>query len=159
MARRKAVWCRTNTTRSAAAGVASGVELLADLETNLGRTFSDVTIVRLILKYYAQMNGPTFAMDGGIGVFIGGRSQTASTFPKPTTPADYNADWYVWDLLQRQAIGRETSAATYESEVVYREYDIRTARKLRASDTAWFVISNISNTLSVRAVIQMVVLL
>ena len=144
MATRKRVWARVRTRFTVASAAASDINLLTQLETNIGRLVLDTTVVRSIGRLTVQAEGTvkgTCLAAWGILPFVSGMG----SFPNPTVPANWNDNWMYWDSQLEEFESYQTTANTRleENNVVnHYSWDIRSARKLTSREQLAFVIAN-----------------
>ncbi len=160
---RKAVWARFQNNFNLATGTIVTQRPLVGLESNIGRTLIDVTVVRIIARVQARSTldaGDDQAMAHG---FIPQpRGILGSGPPAPAQSNDFNDDWMLWDffsqpLMTYVPIGDEL-AGNHAFQVEH--YDTRSMRKLRSQLELVWKFENISGqTISINAVCQLVVLL
>ena len=165
MAARKAVWARRrNLGLSLATATTQTIDLLTNLETNLGRTLIDVTVGRILLSLGARSNSATGDLDLMYGVIPLGRDALAvggASVPDPASNADMNKDWMLWGgMFAPLESNVETPATVVPNMYTRAEVQTRSMRKLRAQQGVAIIFSNNSgSTVDFDMLIQMVVLL
>ena len=141
---RKRVWARLRNTFTVAAAGFTEQDLLVQLETNVGRTLIDTTVVRSIGRLTVQPVGTVVGQvqaAWGVMPFVAGMG----TFPNPTTAANFNDDWMYWDSCLYEFESYQTTANTrLEENNVSRSFswDIRSQRKLRSTQRLTFITGN-----------------
>jgi len=145
MAARKRIWARTRTTFDIAAAAQSAINLLTQAQTNLGRTFIDTTVVRVIGRLNVVPDGTvvTTPLKTAWGIMPLAPGVTAP--PSPAVASNFNDDWMYWDsLLFPFETYRVASVDAVEANNVPREvtWDIRAQRKLRGQSELRLQIAN-----------------
>ena len=143
---RKAVFARrVDAQQQTLAAATQVIDILTELETNIGRTLVDVTVGRIRLTLPARSNSATGELDIRVGVIPATAEAIAAgtaSLPSPGLKADFNNDWMLWDQL---IYDREGSLATpaVEGNVVHTlQVVTRGMRKLRGTTRLAFILFN-----------------
>ena len=134
--RRVRTWARTLiAATSLTSGAVGHHELQSSLETALGRTLGEYTIVRARINFGVAEAATGTPDPVGIGLVIVGRDAAAAgTTSLPTPRSNPHADWFMWDCVAPLAQTPESSAGVFTLLPRYMEYDVRAMRKVQERD-------------------------
>jgi len=110
-----------------AAGATSAIDLILDLETDLGRTLGDYTVTRALLVVHTRTVGVLVDSNAGLGLVV--MDKNLNDPPRPLS--DVEADWMMWEGIVDLHGGWEVAAADFDTNPKTVRFDIRSQRKVR----------------------------
>jgi hypothetical protein len=125
------------------------IDLLGVWKTSMGITFNmpDITIWRIIIKIAVRFSVVTAATTN-TGAFIALLVDDTTQVELTSLTHPYDEQYLMWDFgfVAQQSLASSDSSAIPANPLAYKEYDIRSHRKLRSvNDTLILTIGNSGN--------------
>lgn len=133
--RRKFLWVRETISSGSPSATINNFDLLANYKSDMGINLNlpDIVIWRLIIKISIRFTLSPNVIQASDGFLLSIFVDDSQVFPTNTLLSPYGEQYMMWDQIYTASIFQqgESVVNTTNNWFLYREYDIKTHRKLK----------------------------